>query len=92
MASSTPTNPNLSYQVANVAPPEAQPAATNSIPPPLLPANINDLFQKLVATGIITSESVPANAVEEVKAHPKKEKPISVLKPVYFDRIETLKT
>lgn len=97
MSSSAPVNQNLScYQVANVSQPTETPTTTtNSIPAaaPLLPANINDLFQKLVATGIITSEAKnqqEANA-KTAAATNKKEKSSTTLKPVYFDKMDTLK-
>lgn len=91
MSNSVPVNQNIScYQIANVTQPETQPAA-NPLPvntAPVIPANINDLFQKLVATGIITSISEQ----KEAKTTPpvKREKATS-LRPVYFDKMDTLK-
>lgn len=98
MATSMVSKPNVSgYQVANVS---NESLSTVSNPllvsnTPILPTNlnINDLFQKLVATGIVTS------ALSEAKHPPSQKAPLSrkersthVMKPVYFDKTETLKT
>ncbi|GLV35194.1 Pcf11 cleavage and polyadenylation factor subunit [Carabus blaptoides fortunei] len=57
---------------------------------PFLPPNlnINDLFQKLVASGIVTSakEKTPPPSA------PKQEEPESMIRPVLFTQTETLKT
>lgn len=93
MSTSITSNLNVSgYEVANVSEPEP---AESSIPintAPLLPANINELFQKLVSTGIITSALSDQKVTEPAKVAPaKKEKPANFLKPVYFDKMDTLK-
>lgn len=104
MSGTTPVSQSLSsYQATSVTQPtETIPTtipsatATAAIPTPLLSANINDLFQKLVATGIITSETQAqqqdAKTLPLAAANNKKEKPCpTVVKPVYFDKIDTLK-
>lgn len=68
-------------------------------PVPSIPLNINELFQKLVATGIVTTLS---GQKEKPTPPPPVQRPtynknlnvvnvINNFKPVYFDKPETLK-
>lgn len=98
MATSMVSKPNVSgYQVANVSN-ESLTSVSNPVlvsNTPILPTNlnINDLFQKLVATGIVTSALSEAKPLPPQKTpQPRKERSIHTMKPVYFDKTETLKT
>jgi hypothetical protein len=66
--------------------PEAQSKATGLSSIPFLPAEINvaDLFQKLVATGIVPQ-------AEKADADSKKEEEAKSIKPVDFKQPETLR-
>ena len=68
----------LSYQ----AEPVENPATT--APPLSLPLNMNELFQRLVETGIVSNLSEQKKPEEEEKKEPE-------IIPVSFDKPETLK-
>lgn len=103
MASSLAPNLNeTGYQVENVTA-EIQPVSLNPAvsipsvvpieqnPPPVL--NINELFQRLVATGIVTTApSAPPPEEPRLPSPPRFVKSTSKnMKPVTFDKPETLK-
>ena len=69
----------LSYQ----AEPVENPATT--APPLSLPLNMNELFQRLVETGIVS------NLSEQKKQEEEEEKKEPEIIPVSFDKPETLK-
>lgn len=66
----------LSYQ--------AEPAENPPAPAPVLPLNMNELFQRLVETGIVPSLTEQKKQEEEEKKEPE-------IIPVCFDKPETLK-
>lgn len=68
----------LSYQ----AEPAENPPTT--VPPLSLPLNMNELFQRLVETGIVSNLSEQKKQEEEEKKEPE-------IIPVSFDKPETLK-
>lgn len=113
MTSSLNSNSNMSaYTIANNAQSEtgnsketgslqktSTTSPTNSQP---FSFNINELFQKLVATGIVatstTKEQQPAASAQQSQDYQPQLKPNlsknfmhKNLKPVYFDKPETLK-
>lgn len=104
----TPIPSEGGYQVENVpVPVVSQPTSQVTVPPttqpPVLPSaiNINDLFQKLVATGIVTTGITETTTLPKPtqpkltqppvpKAVPIK-KDFTNIRPVTFDKIETLR-
>lgn len=99
-----PTSNEGGYQVENVpAPVVTQPTSHINLPattsqPIFTPAiNINELFQKLVATGIVTSALVdnpvvqPASQASLPRFSAPKKEASGTIKPVTFSRPETLK-
>lgn len=97
-SSLTPLSNAGGYQVENLpttpertsspTPAAATPVAPYVAPLPQLPAafNINDLFQKLVATGIVATKEPEAQLPK-----PGKRNVLENLKPVSFSKPETLK-
>lgn len=63
---------------------EAEPVENPSAPAPTLPLNMNELFQRLVETGIVPSLVGQKKQEEEEKKEPE-------ISPVSFDKPETLK-
>lgn len=63
---------------------EAEPVENPPAPAPTLPLNMNELFQRLVETGIVPS-------LMEQKKQEEEEKKESEISPVSFDKPETLK-
>lgn len=73
--------------------------ASTSVPPPIINLNINDLFQKLVATGILNSndEKQKQKSGNQAKSIKKKDAPIVIerrhkILPISFSKMETIKT
>ncbi|XP_049825333.1 uncharacterized protein LOC109601802 isoform X2 [Aethina tumida] len=110
IASATSQNPTSGgYQIDATSNSDSQPGRTESpgqlkdaVLPPL---NINDLFQKLVATGIVATSSTKSEPHQPAKPHiklpvvevpkaespPPKRNPMELIKLVTFDKPETLK-
>lgn len=88
-----PSTSSGSYQVETVDDQPATKTTASIAPPPILPSslNINELFQKLVATGIVASKE-PINKQPNLPVIPKVKRALEMLKPVSFSKPATLKT